>query len=176
MMYALALFAHSGIEILSRGFYALADTRTPVTFAVLSMAINLVLCLLLVQAFEVNGLAIALSIAAIIEFGLLARALAIRMGGLDNARLARSVTQTVAATILMAQLVALWLLVLRAAGALDSSDRLTSAFALAGALGIGSASFYLTSRLLGSSEARLLTERMPLPASLRRLAGLQGSP
>jgi putative peptidoglycan lipid II flippase len=171
MMYALGLFAHSGIEILSRGFYALSDTRTPVTFAVLSMAINLVLCLLLVGPFEVNGLAISLSIAAIVEFVLLGRALAVRLRGLDDARLARSVTYTVAATVLMAQVVGLWLMVLHAAGALDAGNKLLSGFALLVALGIGVVVYYGTSRLLGSAEARLLADRVPMPASIRRLAG-----
>ncbi|HEX5369266.1 MAG TPA: murein biosynthesis integral membrane protein MurJ, partial [Dehalococcoidia bacterium] len=43
MFYAPALFAHCGIEICSRGFYAMGDTKTPVGFAVLSMLINLTL-------------------------------------------------------------------------------------------------------------------------------------
>jgi putative peptidoglycan lipid II flippase len=176
VLYSLGLFAHSGTEILSRGFYALADTRTPVTFSLVAMAVNLVLCLALVQAFEVNGLAVALSIAAIVEFGLLTRALAERLRGLDNARLARSVTTTVAGSLLMAEVVALWLLALRGAGLLDGSDKLMSAIAVAGAVVIGTPVFYGVTRLLGSQEAVTLAEQLPLPASVRRLAGVQGSP
>jgi putative peptidoglycan lipid II flippase len=174
VLYALGLFAHAGIEILSRGFYALADTRTPVTFAVVSMAVNLVLCVVLVGAFEVNGLALALSIAAIVEFALLARALAMRLRGLENARLARSVTHTVAATLLMAQLVGLWLLGLHAAGLLDADSKVLSAIAVAGAIAIGVPAFYVTSWLLGSTEARMLAERLPLPPLVRRFARLTG--
>jgi putative peptidoglycan lipid II flippase len=56
VFYSIGLFALGGIEILSRGFYALGDTRTPVAFAVLSMALNLVFCLILVVVFlEVRG-------------------------------------------------------------------------------------------------------------------------
>src|SRR5207247_10732104 len=38
--YAFAVFAQSGIEILSRGFYAVADTRTPVMLAVLAVIVQ----------------------------------------------------------------------------------------------------------------------------------------
>ena len=69
--YALALFAHNGIEILSRGFYALSDTRTPVALALLSMLLNIALAAALVGPLEVRGLALALSLASIAEFGLL---------------------------------------------------------------------------------------------------------
>jgi putative peptidoglycan lipid II flippase len=175
VLYALGLFAHSGIEILSRGFYALADTRTPVTFALISMAVNLVLCFVLVQPFEVNGLALSLSIAAIVEFALLARALAERLRGLDNARLARSVTTTVVSAVLMTQLVAVWLLALRGAGLLDG-DKLMAGVAVLGAVIIGVPVYYGVSRLLGSQEAQMLTERLPVPVAVRRRLGLQGSP
>jgi putative peptidoglycan lipid II flippase len=176
VLYALGLFAHSGIEILSRGFYALADTRTPVTFAVLSMVINLVLCLVLVNALEVNGLALSLSIAAMVEFVLLARAFAVRLGGLESLRLARSVLRTVASTLVMTELVGVWLVILYAAGALDGGDKLLSGVAVAGAIGIGAPAFYVTSRALRSPEAQLLADRMPIPVRLRRLGVLQGSP
>jgi hypothetical protein len=41
---------------------------------------------------------------------------------------------------------------------------------------IGVPVFYGVSRLLGSQEATLLAERLPLPGAVRRLAGVQGSP
>ena len=41
--YALAVPAHSAIEIISRGFYVLGDTRTPVAVAVGAMLLNLAL-------------------------------------------------------------------------------------------------------------------------------------
>jgi putative peptidoglycan lipid II flippase len=85
LVFSIALFAHAGIEILSRGYYALSDTRTPVAFAVVAMAINLVLSLVLVWPFGIKGLAAALSIATIVEFTLLIRNLEHRLGGLDAA-------------------------------------------------------------------------------------------
>ena len=88
LFYAIGLFAQGGIEILSRGFYALSDTRTPVTFAVVCMVANLLLCLAFVGPFGVRGLGLALSLSAILEFSLLFRALRVRLVGLEEDRLA----------------------------------------------------------------------------------------
>ena len=55
VFYSIGLCAQGGIEILSRGFYALSDTRTPVTFAVVCMVANLVLCLILVGPWACEG-------------------------------------------------------------------------------------------------------------------------
>ena len=50
VFYAAGISAQAGIEILSRGFYALSDTRTPVTIAVISMALNIAFAALLMFA------------------------------------------------------------------------------------------------------------------------------
>jgi len=165
--YAFALFAHSGIEILSRGFYALSDTRTPVTFALVSLAVNLVLSLVLVIPFELNGLAAALSIAAIIEFVLLLRALSPRLGGLDTPAVWASAWRTILATMLMAEVVLLWLAGLELAGALSMASRASAGLAAIGGCVLGGAAFFVCTRVLGSAEAHLIAERVPLPGAVR---------
>jgi putative peptidoglycan lipid II flippase len=171
VFYALGLFAHAGIEILSRGYYALADTRTPVIFAVVSMILNLGLSVALVGPFGVKGLALALSAATIVEFGLLSRTLAIRLEGIELAAVVRSLLRTIAATALMAEVIALWLAGLRFAGLLDLSAKPEAGLAVAGGLILGCAAFFYTSRYLGSEEARLLVDRLPMPARLRPILG-----
>ncbi len=100
--YALALVAHAGIEILSRGFYALGDTRTPVAFAVLSMLLNLALAAALVGPLEVRGLALALSLAAVLEFVLLLVFLGRRLPGFLSDGLGSALGRIAAAASLMA--------------------------------------------------------------------------
>ena len=56
LWYGLGLLAHSVVEILSRGFYALQDTRTPVLVGGLAMSLNVALSLLLAHLFRVWGL------------------------------------------------------------------------------------------------------------------------
>jgi putative peptidoglycan lipid II flippase len=168
IFYAIGLFAHSGIEILSRGFYALSDTRTPVAFALISMAVNLVLSLALVWNFGIGGLAFALSAATIVEFVLLVRTLDRRIHGLVGAQVMQSLARTLIGTLLMAEVLGVWLAVLKLAGALDLASKVDAGFALVGGLILGSATFYITTRLLRSDEAAVLAERLPLPASVRR--------
>ena len=165
--YAIAIFAHAGIEILSRAFYALSDTRTPVFFAVLSMVVNLALSLALVGLFEINGLAVALSIAAIVEFALLARALAPRLEGLADRALFGSVTRTVAASILMAEVILLWLIGLELLGLRDLSSKLDAALACIGGAAVGAAVYLVVTHVLHSEEAALIRRRLPLPVAFR---------
>jgi putative peptidoglycan lipid II flippase len=171
VFYAIALFAHSGIEILSRGYYAMRDTRTPVAFAVMSMVINLVLSLILVWPFGIKGLALSLSVATIVEFAMLWRTLDRRLHGLDRARVTASLTRTMAATVLMAEVIGLWLAVLYFGGVLDLDVKVEAAFATLGGTAIGAVVFVYASRLLRSEEAETLLQRLPMPARLRSYVG-----
>lgn len=105
VVYGFGIFAHSGVEILSRGFYALSDTRTPVAAAVVSMALNVALAALLVTPFGLRGLAGAATITAVLEFGLLLIALRGRIGGLNRPALERTLRSTFIATGVMAALI-----------------------------------------------------------------------
>ncbi len=58
----------AAVEIHSRGFYTLGDTRTPVALTVASVIINIVLSAILWERFAIEGLAIALAIASWIEW------------------------------------------------------------------------------------------------------------
>lgn len=69
--YCLGIVPQAGIEIHSRAFYALGDTRTPVLFAVGAVALNLVLSAALWESTGIEGLAFALSTAAWAEWVLL---------------------------------------------------------------------------------------------------------
>lgn len=103
--YAAALFAHSATEIVTRAFYALQDTRTPVVVAVVAMLINLALALVLVRFLSHGGLALAASISATFEAVALLYLARRRLGGLGEQRLLVSVAKTSMAAILMGAVV-----------------------------------------------------------------------
>ena len=86
MFYAPGLVAHSGIEIVTRAFYALHDTRTPVYIGVAAMLANLLLSLSLIGPMQIAGLALANSMAAFVEMVLLLWFIRPRVGGLGGAR------------------------------------------------------------------------------------------
>ena len=110
LFYSIGVFAHAAIEIVSRGFYVLGDTRTPVALAISSMLLNVILSAVLVGPMELKGLALALSVSAIAEFVLLTLLL---NGRLNRQLLSRTVwwstIKTMVAAVIMGQLV--WLLI-----------------------------------------------------------------
>jgi len=71
MAYASGLLAFILIKVLSSGFFSRQDTKTPVKIAVLAMLSNIVLNLLLVQYLAHAGLALATSLSAFLNAGLL---------------------------------------------------------------------------------------------------------
>ncbi|MGD0115424.1 MAG: murein biosynthesis integral membrane protein MurJ [Dehalococcoidia bacterium] len=172
--YAIGLFAQGGIEILSRGFYALSDTRTPVAFAVASMVANLLLCLVLVGSFGVKGLGLALSLSAILEFSLLFRALRKRLGGLDEEKLVGSVAKSSAATVVMAEVVGLLALLLHASGHFNAGTLVDAFLALFGGSVIGVGVFFAVSSFLAHEEMELLERRLPILRSVNIFARLSG--
>ena len=106
----LSIVPQAAIEIHSRGFYALGDTRTPVALAIASMLLNILLSALLVGPLELKGLALALSVSAIAEFVLLVLLLHRSLAGrLFSRAMSMSTLKTLLATAVMGQLV--WLLV-----------------------------------------------------------------
>ena len=158
VVYGAAAWAHAAVEIMSRGFYALSDTRTPVAIAVFGMLINVAGCAALAGPLGIAGLAAAASIAAVAEFALLLWSLRRRLAGrgvraLGVSTLGRSLLRTAAATAVMSAAVLGLLAALGAAGA--EAGELLGALALAsaGALG-GLAAFVAASAALGSGELR----------------------
>lgn len=75
LAFALGLLGFILIKVLAPGFYARQDTRTPVRIGMISMAANIVLSLLLVTYLKHVGLALAISLAAFVNAGLLYRTL-----------------------------------------------------------------------------------------------------
>jgi putative peptidoglycan lipid II flippase len=69
--YCIGIVPQAGIEIHSRGFYAMGDTRTPVVLAVGAVVVNFVLSALLWDRYEHRGLAFAVSMSSWLEWALL---------------------------------------------------------------------------------------------------------
>ncbi|MCB2264390.1 MAG: murein biosynthesis integral membrane protein MurJ [Candidatus Thiosymbion ectosymbiont of Robbea hypermnestra] len=75
MAYALGLAAFMGIKVLAPGFYARQDMKTPVRIAVIAMVVNVVFSLLLMFPMGHTGLALATTLSALVNAGLLLRGL-----------------------------------------------------------------------------------------------------
>ena len=59
------------VKVLAPGFFARQDTQTPMRIAVVSVAVNVVLSIILVRFMAHTGLALAISVAAWVNAGLL---------------------------------------------------------------------------------------------------------
>ena len=69
--YAVGLMSLILVKVLSNGFFARQDTKTPVKIALFAMLINIIMSLALVMPLKHAGLALATSIAATVNAGLL---------------------------------------------------------------------------------------------------------
>ncbi len=90
LFYSLGLFAYSGGIVLTRAFYALKDTKTPVQIGVLSIGLNLVLDLILMVPLKQGGIALATSLVGLCNFTLLFFFLRRKIGLLGGRNLLRS--------------------------------------------------------------------------------------
>ncbi|HZY42867.1 MAG TPA: murein biosynthesis integral membrane protein MurJ, partial [Anaerolineae bacterium] len=145
--YALGLIGHSGVEILTRAFYGMHDTRMPVALGVVSLIINLVLSLSLINVLGIAGLALANTVAALAEMVLLAWVLRSRLNGLDDRRVVETTLKTLAASIVMALGVAGYLRITDTAGVLVRAG---------GGMLVGAGVFAAAAWLLRVEELRLL--------------------
>ena len=71
MAFSFGLLGFILIKVLAPGFYARQDTKTPMRIGALSMGVNIVLSLLLVMPLKHVGLALAISLAAFVNAGVL---------------------------------------------------------------------------------------------------------
>jgi putative peptidoglycan lipid II flippase len=160
LFYAPALFAHSGIEILSRGFYALGDTKTPVLVAVISMIINVVLAATLVGPLEVRGLALALSLATTLEFGVLYLLVTRRIPGLLGGEMQSALLRMALACAVMGAAVGAALAAMAYGDVLDLEEGVEALAAVLICALLGALVYAGTSAALGLSEVRLLLARL----------------
>jgi putative peptidoglycan lipid II flippase len=144
--WALALVAHSALEVVNRVFYAQKDTITPFLSSVVSMVINLGLALALYQPLRAGGLALSNGVAVTIEVLIMLVIAHRRMAGIE----ARSIADTLARALL-------------AAGAMGGAvlafthltPTLSPLFIAAGGGILGLAVFITIGLLLGVEELRL---------------------
>src|SRR5438094_7107066 len=99
LAYAVGLWAFAGVRIVISAFYSLQDTRTPVLVAVVALAANIALSLLLMGPLRHAGLALATALSAILNMGLLVVFLARRLGAFGWEAILRSHARVLLASV-----------------------------------------------------------------------------
>jgi putative peptidoglycan lipid II flippase len=158
--FSIGLCGHALLEVLSRAFYALSDTRTPVLIGIGAMLANITLNVILIQFIgdpaslsrgAFGGLALANSVTTLIEAIILWILLRRRLQWLDVREVSSSTARMGIATILMAAIVSLLIPMTNALGNLVQ-------LILIGVIGAGV--YFGTAALLKLDEARAIPQML----------------
>ncbi|MDY7079016.1 MAG: murein biosynthesis integral membrane protein MurJ [Chloroflexota bacterium] len=147
--YALGLVGHAGLEIVARAFYALHDTFTPVWVGGLAMMLNVALSLRLPGLFGLTdrpphaGLALANSVAALLELVALLVLIRRRMNGLEGRQTLIAFAKSGLASLAMGAVLLGWQAALPGAGPLLLGG---------GGVVLGAAVYAIAALLLGAEE------------------------
>jgi len=106
-MYAFGLPFFTLVRITVPAFYALKDTRTPAIISLISVLANILMCFQLRDNFGFAGLALAASLAGVVNFVLLTYLLRKRIRIIEDGPVLKALLRIVAATVLTGAVV--WL-------------------------------------------------------------------
>ncbi len=118
LWYTAGLVFHAGLEILTRGFFAMHDTKTPVLVAAGAMGLNIPLSIAFSAWFArlgwmpLGGLALATTVAQAVETSTLLFLLKKRLNGIHGRDLIRGTGSSLLGCLVMAAALLLWLTVL----------------------------------------------------------------
>lgn len=157
LWYTVGLVGHSFVEIISRAFYALHNTLTPVLVSVGAMSLNVGLSLTLSSLFARigwaphGGLALANSLATTLEALVLLGLMSRRLGGINAGEIWQAGWQTLVAAGVMASGITVWLWVVRS----------STAWVIAlGGIVIGAVLFTGFALLIGNRELRAVGKEL----------------
>lgn len=152
--FALGIAGHSLLELLSRAFYALSDTRTPVLIGIASMVSNIILSLVFIRLIgspasldrgAFAGLALANSLTTLLEGLALWLLLRRRIGDLNDRFILNGTARSLAAALGMG--VFLWVLG-------NAAHNASALLATVAGVVLGLAVFFTLAFALGIDEAR----------------------
>jgi putative peptidoglycan lipid II flippase len=155
--YAVGLVAYAAVKVVAQAFFALGRTRVPVIASVMAVAANLIWNVATFRRFGHVGLALGTSVAALVNFGVLAFAFQRQFGGLLTRELLMPLMRIIAASAVMAAAVwalSRWLETLPPHGG-------AAMFVVKALIPIvaGIAVYFGAARVFGLEEARVLLRR-----------------
>jgi putative peptidoglycan lipid II flippase len=154
--FALGLVAYAVVEVVTRAFYALHDTATPVAIAIATVALNLGLSALLVlgMGWDHTALALSLAVSTTIEMVLLWVFLGRKLPGwrLSNDGLLVSITKSGLASLVMGLVLAILMPMLWQVLGSPTESKLSAVALTILGIGVGGAIYAGTALLLRSQE------------------------
>ncbi len=103
LFYAVGLWSMAGVRIVAQAFYSLQDTKTPVKIAVAALIANMLFstAFILWTPLAHGGLALAASLASMLNITLLTVRLRKKIGRIDARRIGRSLLKIIPASVAM---------------------------------------------------------------------------
>ncbi|HEV2065431.1 MAG TPA: murein biosynthesis integral membrane protein MurJ [Thermomicrobiales bacterium] len=167
--FAFGLIGYALTEILTRVFYATRDTRTPVVTGVLTVILNLLLCMLFIDTLGYTGLALALSATTSAEAVILLLFLRERIGPIFSPGFTGWMVRVAAAGAVMAAIILVTAPTLERVLEADGSSRIQAYLLFVYAMGLYVLSFVLAAYMLRIPELQQMTGKVArrLPGGLR---------
>jgi putative peptidoglycan lipid II flippase len=101
IFYSSGIWVFSGLRVVRAVFYSMQDTKTPLKVALLTVVINAFFCYFLKGPLQHGGLALALVIAASVNFFVLLAILRSKLGSIDGTRIAATLLKVSTASFIM---------------------------------------------------------------------------
>jgi putative peptidoglycan lipid II flippase len=162
IFFAIGITAHGLVNIIPRAFYALQATWRPVIIGIVVMFLNIGLMFLFIWLFpgpyKTGGLALALTLGALVQVAALFFFLRRKIGPLDGANILVSTSLTLLATTVMAVGIYVWQYAIHLVLPETLSRMAAAVIELAGGIGIGVFIFIFVAKALCAEEYRLLVE------------------
>lgn len=150
LWYSLGLWAVSGVRVIVPAFYALQDTKTPVKVAFISLVAYLFFSLAFMGRLRHGGLALALSLASVIQLCLLVFFLKQRIGDWNPMPVLISVSKNIIASLAMG--LGIYLLHIRWLVPNMESNAVPLVVSATGVILMGVIIYFGMSYILGSQE------------------------
>jgi putative peptidoglycan lipid II flippase len=150
LYYAIGLLGVPLTGLLTRAFYSLRDTKTPVIVTFISVTINIVLNLILIRHMAHAGLALATSISTLTGLALTYLLIQIKIGGINGRKVFQEASKIFSAASLMGLVI--WMINLKLAYIWDKASELKQAVALFFIIGLGAFIYFMVSYLFQIKE------------------------
>lgn len=174
-----SLFAQSLIPLLTRAFYALQNTKTPLYIAIVSTLVNVIAAIILIKQYGLFGLAIAFSLDSVVNMFLLAIFLRKELAGIDGRNIFQATVKIVVASLFGGVVAQGAKYLVGTQGELDTFVAVLTQLVLAGTSGLGAfmlASYYLKSEeffhFTGSLTRKLFRDKKNITESTGEVTGV----
>ena len=156
LFYVPGLIAQAALQVTTRGFYSLQDTKTPVKIGFVTVVLNFLLSLALLSWTDLGsgGLAFAYSLSSIFNMVLALRILGRRLGGLVDKRLLSTFLKSSIASLAMG--VSAFFTASGLGSNLSMASKLAQLVQTFAAIGVGVLVYFVLSVVLKMEETQFL--------------------